>query len=103
VQRLFSGTPAAGGAGAVEGVVQRVQNLAKGATDTTTGTLVLLAKGRDDLADDIQDRIDAWDLRLAQRKQTLTHQFTAMETALSSMRNQSSWLAGQLNSLSSSS
>jgi flagellar hook-associated protein 2 len=69
--------------------------------DTTTGTLTLLAQGRDKLAKDIESRIEAWDLRLAQRKQTLTRQFTAMETALSSMKNQSTWLAGQLNSLSS--
>ena len=32
---------------------------------------------------------DAWDLRLAKRKETLTRQFTAMETALSSLKNQS--------------
>ena len=50
---------------------------------------------------DYQDRIDAWDLRLAKRKETLTRQFTAMETALSSLKNQSTWLAGQINSLPS--
>jgi flagellar hook-associated protein 2 len=103
VQKLFTGTPAAGTTAAVQGVVQRVQDLAKSSSDATTGTLTLMAKGRDDLADDIKKRIDAWDLRLAQRRQTLTRQFTAMETALSSMRNQSNWLAGQLNSLPSSS
>jgi flagellar hook-associated protein 2 len=36
---------------------------------------------------------------LAKRKETLTRQFTAMETALSSLKNQSSWLAGQISSL----
>jgi flagellar hook-associated protein 2 len=103
VQRLVGGRPASTGEVAVEGVAQRVFDLARVTTDTTTGTLMSLAKGRDDLVKDIQKRIDAWDLRLAQRKQTLTRQFTAMETALSSMKNQSTWLAGQLNSLSSSS
>ena len=49
---------------------------------------------RTPMAKDIQDRIDDWDLRLAKRKETLTQQFTAMETALSSLKNQSSWLAG---------
>ncbi|MGR6967607.1 flagellar filament capping protein FliD [Geodermatophilus sp. URMC 61] len=101
VQRLVGGKPATAGEAAVKGVAQRVFDLAKAATDTTTGTLTSLAKGRDDLVKDIQKRIDAWDLRLVQRKQTLTRQFTAMETALSSMKNQSTWLAGQLNSLSS--
>ena len=36
------------------------------------------------------------------RKETLTRQFTAMETALSSLKNQSTWLAGQISSLPSS-
>jgi flagellar hook-associated protein 2 len=51
------------------------------------------------MAKDITDRIADWDLRLAKRKETLTAQFTAMETALSSLKNQSTWLAGQINSL----
>jgi flagellar hook-associated protein 2 len=102
VQKLFTGTPADGATEAVPGVVQRVHELAKATTDTTTGTLTMLAKGRDSLAKDIQTRIEAWDLRLAQRRETLTRQFTAMETALSSMKNQSTWLAGQISSLSSS-
>ncbi|NEK57838.1 flagellar filament capping protein FliD [Geodermatophilus sabuli] len=101
VQKLFTGTPADGGAAAVKGVVQRVHELAKSSTDVTTGTLTLLAQGRDALAKNIQTRIEAWDLRLAQRRDTLTRQFTAMETALSSMKNQSSWLAGQISSLPS--
>jgi flagellar hook-associated protein 2 len=48
---------------------------------------------------DIQQRIESWDLRLAKRKEMLTRQFSAMETALSSLKNQSTWLAGQINSL----
>ncbi|MGY1695235.1 MULTISPECIES: flagellar filament capping protein FliD [unclassified Geodermatophilus] len=102
-RRIVDGSPAAGTAAAVPGVADRVLELAQKATDTTTGTLTMLAKGRDALAKDIQTRIDAWDLRLAQRKQTLTRQFTAMETALSAMKNQSNWLAGQIASLPSSS
>jgi flagellar hook-associated protein 2 len=103
VHKLFTGTPADGATEAVPGVVQRVLELATTTTDTTTGTLTKLAEGRDSLAKDIQARIDAWDLRLAKRKETLTRQFTAMETALSSMKNQSTWLAGQISSLPTSS
>ena len=88
---------------AVTGVAQRLFDVARSASDATTGRLTQLAKGRDDLAKDIQKRIDAWDLRLVHRRETLTRQFTAMETALSSMKNQSNWLAGQLASLPSSS
>jgi flagellar capping protein FliD len=98
--RLLSGAPQEGATPAVEGISQRLQALAKRATDSTTGSLTLLAEGRDELADDFQDRIDSWDLRLELRRETLTRQFTAMETALSSLKSQSSWLAGQLGSLS---
>jgi flagellar hook-associated protein 2 len=84
---------------AVTGIAGRLLDIAKKASDSTTGSIVALANGQDSLAEDIQDRIDAWDLRLAKRKETLTRQFTAMETALSSLKNQSSWLSGQISSL----
>jgi len=109
-QALIAGTPASNGkdgvvgggddVAAVPGIAERLRDVAKTASDTTTGTLTSLAKGQDSMGREIQDRIAAWDVRLAKRKQMLTRQFTAMETALSSLQNQSSWLAGQLNSLS---
>jgi flagellar hook-associated protein 2 len=86
-----------------EGVAQRLVDVAKRASDSTTGTLTALATSRDKLARDLETRIAAWDVRLAKRREVLTRQFTAMETALSSLKNQSTWLAGQLNSLPSSS
>ena len=98
-QRLVGGTGVPGEPGSVTGIAERIREVAKTASDTTTGTLSSLAKGQDSLARDIQDRIAAWDLRLAKRRETLTRQFTAMETALSSLSNQSNWLAGQLGSL----
>jgi flagellar hook-associated protein 2 len=100
VQRMLAGAPAddttTPSTPAVDGISQRLEALTKRVTNSTTGTLTLLAKGRDDLAADFKDRIADWDLRLAARKETLTRQFTAMETALSSLKNQSTWLAGQL-------
>ncbi|MGR7025421.1 flagellar filament capping protein FliD [Geodermatophilus sp. URMC 62] len=106
VQRMVSGTPASTAPDgtavpAVAGIADRLLSLAKSATNSTTGTVTMLAKGRDALAKDIQTRIDDWDLRLAARKATLSRQFTAMESALSSLKSQSSWLSGQLSSLSS--
>jgi flagellar hook-associated protein 2 len=88
---------------AVTGIAQRLSEVAKTASDSATGSIIGLAKGRESVATDLQKRIDNWDLRLAKRKAALTRQFTAMETALSALRNQSTWLAGQLNSLPSSS
>jgi flagellar hook-associated protein 2 len=55
-----------------------------------------------DLVKDLNSQIDSWDLRLATHKEALSLQFTNLETALSKLKNQSSWLAGQLSSLSSS-
>ncbi|SDF09945.1 flagellar hook-associated protein 2 [Blastococcus fimeti] len=100
-QRLVGGSGMPGDPGAVTGIAGRIRDVAKLASDTTTGTLSSLAKGQDNLARDITDRIADWDVRLAARKLALTRQFTAMETALSSLNNQSNWLAGQLGSLSS--
>jgi flagellar hook-associated protein 2 len=94
--RAASTAPAAA---AVTGIADRLLDVAKRASDNTTGTLMKLAENQDSMGKDIQARIEAWDLRLAKRKETLTRQFTAMETALSSLKNQSTWLAGQINSL----
>ena len=97
-QRMVTGTD---GPPAVAGIADRLLGVAKTASDSAAGSLVKLAEGQDSLAKDIKARIDAWDVRLAKRKEMLTRQFTAMETALSGLRNQSTWLAGQLNSLPS--
>ncbi|KGH48485.1 hypothetical protein IN07_01680 [Modestobacter caceresii] len=96
-QRLVNGSGT--GTTAVEGVAQRLLGVAKSATDSTIGSLVNLAKGKDGEVTDLQKRIDGWDLRLDLRRDTLTRQFTAMESALSSLQGQSSWLASQLGSL----
>jgi flagellar hook-associated protein 2 len=81
------------------GIAGRLLEVARSATNTTNGSLVALAKGQESLVKGYQDRIAAWDVRLEKRKEMLTRQFTAMETALSGLRNQSTWLAGQINAL----
>jgi flagellar hook-associated protein 2 len=81
------------------GIAAQLAAMAKTASDATTGTLVTLAKSQDSEAKDLTARIADWDTRLALRKDTLTTQFTAMTTALSSLQNQSSWLTSQLASL----
>ena len=92
-----TGTPA------VPGVAQRLLGVVKEATDSVTGSLVVRAKTQDSAATALQDRIDEWDRRLELRRTALTKQFTAMETALGTLQNQSSWLSSQLGSLSKSS
>ena len=88
-----TGTPA------VPGVAQRILDVVKEASDSVTGSLVVRAKTEDDESSDLQTQIDDWDRRLALRRTTLQNQFTAMETALGSLQNQSSWLSSQLSKL----
>jgi flagellar hook-associated protein 2 len=83
------------------GFAAKLEALAKGASDTTSGTLVLMAKSEDSLATDLKARIDDWDTRLALRRDTITRQFTAMETALGTLQNQASWLTSQIAGLPS--
>jgi flagellar hook-associated protein 2 len=110
VQSIFTGTLDAGTDGIrntpddtvlVDGIGARLKALATQASDSATGMLTSLAGGQDTEAKDIQTQIDNWTSRLAMRKQMLTAQFTAMETALGTLKNQSSWLTSQINSLPS--
>ena len=105
VQKLVNGTPASttGGATtpAVPGVASLLTTLATQASDATTGTLTVLAKGEDSLATSLTDQIADWDRRLELRKTSLTAQFSAMETMLGTLQSQSSWLTSQISSLPS--
>ena len=85
----------------VDGLAARMSVLAERASDSTSGMITSLANSQDTRAKDIQKQVDAWDLRLASRKATLTAQFNAMETALGKLQNQSTWLTSQINSLPS--
>jgi flagellar hook-associated protein 2 len=88
---------------ATDGWAARLQRVANTASDPRTGTLTSAITGRQSSIDRLGDDIDAWDLRLELRRTSLTRQYTALETALSSLQSQGSWLAGQISSLTSSS
>lgn len=89
--------------GTPNGFAARLQAVAKGASDSIDGTITTSIKGRNTTIKRMQDSIEDWDTRLALRQETLTKQFTAMETALQQMNSQSNWLTSQLSSLSSGS
>ncbi|MFL6022904.1 MAG: flagellar filament capping protein FliD, partial [Marmoricola sp.] len=89
--------------GVPKGFAARVQVVAKAASDSVDGSITRSINGRNSNIKEIQDSIDDWDTRLALRQDTLTKQFTAMETALQQLNSQSSWLTQQLSSMSSSS
>jgi flagellar hook-associated protein 2 len=81
------------------GVGSSLSALAKSATDTTTGTLTTAIQGGNDEITSLNDQIDNWGTRLADRQARLQKQFTDMEVALGKLKDQSNWLAGQLGSL----
>jgi flagellar hook-associated protein 2 len=93
----------AGASATTHGFAERVRAVAKTASDSVDGTITSAIKGRTSTIDRLQDNIGAWDLRLELRENTLIRQFTAMETALSRLNSQSTWLAGQISSLPSNS
>jgi flagellar hook-associated protein 2 len=55
--------------------------------------------GRNTRIQDLTKQVSDWDVRLDTRKGALQRQFSSLETSLSSLRNQSNWLAGQIASL----
>jgi flagellar hook-associated protein 2 len=85
------------------GVATRLATLAKSATDSVTGTLTSLAKGEDAQAKNLQSQIDAWTVRLAARQDSLTTQYTNLQSMLSTLQSQQSWLSSMFASSSSSS
>ncbi|MER7002596.1 flagellar filament capping protein FliD [Dactylosporangium sp. NPDC000555] len=89
----------AGADNAGNGLADKMVAMAGKATQLNTGTLAQLITSGNSAITDLNNRISGWDTRLATRQKTLQRQFTAMETALGSLRNQSTWLAGQLSSL----
>jgi len=82
-----------------DGLAARLSVLAEMASDSVSGSIVTMANGSDSTAKDIQTQIDAWTLRLQQRRDTMTAQFNALESALATLTSQQTWLTSQINSL----
>ncbi|MDM7830537.1 flagellar filament capping protein FliD [Cellulomonas edaphi] len=87
----------------VAGVAQRVADVADGASDSVDGSLTLQIAGQQTLVKDLGSQIDNWDVRLELRRASLQATYSALEVTLSGLKSQSSWLAGQLSSLPTSS
>jgi len=66
------------------------------------GLLQGLINRQNEYIGNLNDQVSEWDIRLDMRKTALQKQFASLETALSSMKNQSSWLAGQIAGLPTS-
>lgn len=86
-----------------DGWAARVVAVTKAASDSVTGTITTDITGTNSTIDELTKGIAEWDDRLALRRTTLQQQYTALETALSSLQSQGQWLAGQIAHLPTSS
>lgn len=78
----------------------RVEGVGKSMSDPYEGTLTTRIQGQNNLVTEYGKQIENWDIRLAQRRQTLAKMYTAMEVALSNLQDQSSRLGSQLGAMS---
>lgn len=87
------------------GVADTMSKVAKGLADAVTeatGSDGAVTSGTDAAtkeARDLQDRVDAYDVRLALTQSRITRQFTELERVMGLMQSQGNALAGQLGSL----
>jgi flagellar hook-associated protein 2 len=82
------------------GVAQRLSDLVTRSTRSGDGLITLAIDGQNSLIKDLNNRIADWDVRLQQRQDSLKRTYAALEVTLGQLKDQSSWLAGQLNGLS---
>jgi flagellar hook-associated protein 2 len=85
------------------GIAARLDSAASDAIDFGTGSITTAVSGRQRKVTDLDSQIAGWDVRLASKERVMRAQYAAMETALGKLKDQASWLAGQLASLPTSS
>lgn len=83
----------------VTGVGARVQETAERYSDKYDGLLTARITGQQDEIEALGDQMDRWDVRLAQRKSALERTYAHLETMLSQLQAQSSYLTSQLAGL----
>ena len=82
-----------------DGVAARLAKIAKDSTDSVSGTITGAISARTNTVNDLTGRIEDWDRRLATRRSALQRTYGALEVSLSRLKNQSSWLSGQIAGL----
>lgn len=84
------------------GFTARIEAVAKAASDKYDGSVTSSITNHGTAITRLNQNIARWDDRLELRRTSLERQYTALETALSQMQAQSSWLSSQLSSLTAS-
>ena len=80
-------------------IAQRLAATANQASDPITGNISLIITGRQASVTTLNKQIADYDVRLSLRQATLQKQFSDLETALGSLKDQGNYLAGQLAQL----
>ncbi len=100
-QNALASDPA-GTQAVLSGVAANVGAAATAASDKYNGSITTSITGQQSVAKDLTTQIDNWTDRLTLRRATLQAQYSALETSLSKLQSQSSWLSSQLASTSTS-
>ncbi|WP_308200933.1 flagellar filament capping protein FliD [Actinoplanes sp. M2I2] len=78
--------------------IEFADQMEKYAGDQATNVTSVIT-GRKNEIDGLNTQISSWDLRLAAKRTALQKQYSDLETSLGKLKNQSTWLAGQLSGL----
>jgi flagellar hook-associated protein 2 len=82
-----------------QGIAAKLEALAQQASNSTDGLITSEIQGKNSSIDTMQDDISDWDVRLAQQRTTLEKQYANLEVALGKLKDQGTWLSGQIASL----
>ncbi len=85
---------------ATTGVANQMYTYIDDATDTLDGSVTVRVDGLEDLVSDISDDIERLEGSLEKEEETLTRQFSSLETLLAGLSAQSSFLSGWMTRLS---
>ncbi|OII13878.1 flagellar filament capping protein FliD [Curtobacterium sp. MCBA15_008] len=85
----------------LSGIAGNVGAAATAASDKYDGSITTSITGQQAVAKDLNTQIDSWTDRLTARRASLQTLYASLETSLSKLQSQSSWLASQLASTSS--
>ena len=97
--KAYAADPTKAQAAITSGLGKALNDLTTKATTNITATI----QSGTDAIRDLNNQISDWDVRLADRQAALQTQYTNLEVALGKLKDQSSWLSGQISSLSTSS
>jgi flagellar hook-associated protein 2 len=96
----YTGTAGNKDAGSVKitlGVAELFERVLFNITDTFEGYVVFKQNSITDQMKSYDKQIEEMEARLDKKREQMIARFSAMETALSKLQNQSTWLAGQIN------